>query len=323
MSSFRLIQVFATVALLLCSPIVALSATASKADDVAKVGNVIVTQLDVEREVQKRLPLQVSFHGGINPEKMAEIKAESFDAAVTRAYKVQYAIDEEVAVDPVKLDADWQEMRARAKVPPGMAPEEAARQLELMKASLYLDALAKAAMQDAVEQHIDVQEEEVKAYYKENKERYYRPKLYTASQIFISVEPAATAEERAAGLKKAEALLEQARAGEDFYNLAYYNSDDRTKYVGGSLGTFHAGQTVEEFDVAVQKMEPGEIAGPVKTIYGYHVIRLDDVQVEKQMEYDEVAPLIRKQLVKDERKQLYDKWMAGLREKYTLQRYDQ
>ena len=102
----------------------------------------------------------------------------------------------------------------------------------------------------------------------------------------VKVDPAETAEEKEAKKQRAEKLLERAKAGEDFFNLAYYESDDRSKYVGGSLGSFHAGQTVAEFDSVIQKMKAGEIAGPVRTLYGYHIIKLDDVQEARQLTFE-------------------------------------
>jgi len=302
---------------LAASPVLAASAV------VAKVGNVEITQQDWDREVQRRLPMQVTFHGEIKPEKMEEIKLAAFDKVVERAYMVQYAIDEEIAVDPKELEASWKELRAKVNVPAGMPADEEARQFAALKAAHYRDLLAKAAEKAAVEQKINVTDAAVKGYYEANQDRYFRPKLYRASQIYIRVEPGATAEERAARKAKAEGLLAQARAGEDFYNLAYYNSDDRTKYVGGSLGSFHAGQTVKEFDEAIQKMKPGEIAGLVETLYGYHIIRLDEVQEPRQLAFEDVALSIRAELVAAERSRLYKQWLDDLAKKYPLQRFDQ
>jgi parvulin-like peptidyl-prolyl isomerase len=114
-------------------------------------------------------------------------------------------------------------------------------------------------------------------------------------------------------------LLERAKAGEDFFNLAYYESDDRSKYVGGSLGTFHAGQTVAEFDAEIQKMNAGDIAGPVRTLYGYHIIKLDEVQEARQLTFEQSAEKVQARLKEEQRKKLYDEWMSGLKVKFPLQ----
>jgi peptidyl-prolyl cis-trans isomerase D len=93
----------------------------------------------------------------------------------------------------------------------------------------------------------------------------------------------------AAALKKAEQLAARARAGEDFAKLASENSDDPgSKAAGGDLGWAGREQFVKPFSDALFDMKPGEIRGPVKTQFGYHVIRLDEVQPLRQRSFEDV-----------------------------------
>jgi parvulin-like peptidyl-prolyl isomerase len=117
-------------------------------------------------------------------------------------------------------------------------------------------------------------------------------------------------------------LLEQARGGADFYNLAYHNSDDRTRYVGGDLGYFHEGQVVPEFETVILAMEPGQISELVRTRFGFHIIRLVEVNEPRQLSYEEVRERIRERLEKEQQERLMDAWMAELRERYPLKRLD-
>ena len=133
-------------------------------------------------------------------------------------------------------------------------------------------------------------DEEVSSIYAKHGEMFFQPKTYTASHILVKVDPASNAEERRLLKSHAEDLLARARDGEDFYNLAYYESEDRSKFVGGSLGTFHGGQTVAEFDEAVKSMQPGEISGLVRTMYGFHIIKLDASEEARQLTFEEAAP---------------------------------
>ena len=68
-------------------------------------------------------------------------------------------------------------------------------------------------------------------------------------------------------------------------------------------------------------MEAGEISEPVKTIYGYHIIRLDNVEEQRQLTYDEAAVMIRERLTNDQREKLYGSWMDSLKEKYPVKLY--
>lgn len=265
--------------------------------------------------MQKIIPMQVSFHGGLGEEKLAEIQDQALQVLVERAYKVQYAIMGEIAVEPSTMEKEWQAFRSKYA---SEIAKLSAAQIGEYKADLYLSLLAERAESVAVEQQVNVSEAEVKTYYKENKGSYSQPKLYTASQIFIKVDPASRKDEIEERRLHVTSLLERARAGEDFYNLAYYESDDRSKYVGGSLGSFHAGQTVKEFDEALNRMKEGEISDLVRTMYGFHIIKMDAVREPRQLSYNEASDAIRARLEKQQRDILYEQWMKENRESFPL-----
>lgn len=282
---------------------------------VAKVGSVLVTEQDLQKEIEKRIPMQVSFHGGMKPEKLEKIRNEAKEALIARAYKIQYALDNEIAVSAKTVDAEWATALTKA---PQLADVPAA-QKEALKKELYFDLLARQAEETVVNSKISVSDAEIKQYYDNNQGQFLRAKLFKASHILVKIDPAETAEEKAAKQQKAEKLFERAKSGEDFYNLAYYESDDRSRYVGGSLGSFHANQAVPEFNEVLLKMKPGDVAGPIKTLYGYHIVKLDDVQPEKQLSFEESAANIKARLIEEQRTKLYEGWMAALKQKYPLQ----
>lgn len=301
-----------------CFSPVSLMADETDAPAVAKVGNIVITMLDVQLEMQKLIPMQMSFHSGLKKEKLQEISAEALDNLIERAYKVQYAIVEEIALEPTVLENKWQLFKTSNAS--NLARVSASRK-EKLRADIYLHLLAKEAEKVAVEDKVEVSDNEVKAYYNANRENYLQPKLYKASQIFIKVDPSSTTEEIESRRQKATILLQRAKAGEDFYNLAYYESDDRSKYVGGSLGSFHAGQTVEEFDSALSKMKAGEISDLVRTMYGFHIIKMDEIQQQRQLSYEEASGLIRASLEKQKRDKLYKEWMDSNKEKFPVNKY--
>ena len=294
---------------------VAAASAVDKPQAIVKIGNIVVNEQDVQRELQRRLPLQVSFHGSIKPERLEQMRTEALEAVTERTYKVQYALDNEIALDAAGFEKEWADFQEKNKGLKDL-PSEAKG---VYRSDFYFERLAKKAEEIAVDKKVTVTDAEVKKYYEENKKNYYVQKLYKASHVFVKVMPEETAEEKAAKLARAEKLYERAKAGEDFYNLAYYESDDRSKYVGGSLGSFHAGQTVQEFDEALQKMKVGEISKPVRTMYGYHIIRLDEVTEPRQLSFDEAAVKIRTNFTEERRKQLYEEWMKQLRQKYPAQ----
>jgi len=291
-------------------------------DVVAKVGSIAVTKYELQRRVQKILPLQGGFHSGVPRERLDEIQESALNDLVEQAYKVVYALTEEVAVDNASVEKGMEALKARYKSEQEFLKASGGETMGAYRASIYRELLAKAAEKVAVDDKVNISDAQVKAYYDANKSTFERPKQFKASHILIKVDPSSNQEEREALKKRADELFERAKAGEDFYDLAYYNSDDRTKYVGGDLGYFHEGQTVKEFESAILKMKAGDISGPVKTMHGYHIIKMVEVNEPRQLEFDEVKGKIRASLEEKQRKSIYESWMGDLKKRYKAQRFD-
>lgn len=77
--------------------------------------------------------------------------------------------------------------------------------------------------------------------------------------------------------EQAKEILRKLNAGESFEKLAMENSLCPSKKRGGSLGEFGRGMMVKEFEQAVFNGKKGQVVGPVKTQFGYHIIRIDDL----------------------------------------------
>lgn len=93
--------------------------------------------------------------------------------------------------------------------------------------------------------------------------------------------------------EKAKELRAKIVAGEDFAKLAGENSTDPvSKKDGGFLGYFGIGQMVPEFENTVVKMQKGELSEPVKTAYGWHVIKLEDRRQKAPPAFDQVKETI-------------------------------
>lgn len=99
---------------------------------------------------------------------------------------------------------------------------------------------------------------------------------YNASHILVETE------------EEAQALIEEIESGADFAEVARENSTGPSGPSGGELGWFTAGQMVPAFDEAVQGMRAGELAGPVQTEFGWHVIKLNDTREKDAPSLDEV-----------------------------------
>jgi peptidyl-prolyl cis-trans isomerase D len=130
-----------------------------------------------------------------------------------------------------------------------------------------------------------VTEADLRKYYEENKDRYTQKERRRARHILVRV---AKPEEDVAAHKKADDLYQKLKAGADFAAFAKQFSDDPgSQTTGGDLGLQESGGFVKAFDDAVFSMQLHELHAPLKTEYGYHIIRLDEIAPAKQKTFEE------------------------------------
>lgn len=174
---------------------------------------------------------------------------------------------------------------------------------------------------DALAPTIQVPAEETKAYYEANSGRYIQKEQRKASHILINLTPKSTDAEKKAAKEKADALFVQAKKNpKEFAELAKKNSQDTGSAAnGGDLGLFARGMMVKPFEEAAFSAKKDELVGPVLSDFGYHIIRVTDIQPEKGKGLAEVTPEIEGEL----KKQKAARKFAELAEKFTNAAYEQ
>lgn len=126
--------------------------------------------------------------------------------------------------------------------------------------------------------------------YKANRAQYQTGERVNADHILVSFTDRSEQEAEA----RVKQVLVRLNAGEDFTTLAQeYSDDPGSAEKGGALGFFPRKKMVKPFeDVAFSLDEPGEISAPVKTDFGYHIIRLNERKPSRQLSLEEVKPRI-------------------------------
>lgn len=144
--------------------------------------------------------------------------------------------------------------------------------------------------------------------YEQEKARFVEPEQRLASHILIKTQPGETTAGEIVAREKATQLAEQARKpGADFAALARANSEDSgSKAGGGDLGWVAKGVMVKPFEEALFKMQPGEIVGPVKTDFGWHVIQLREIKAGKQVPFEQVREQLAKEQAEADRERAFN-----------------
>jgi peptidyl-prolyl cis-trans isomerase D len=135
---------------------------------------------------------------------------------------------------------------------------------------------------------VNINEMEIRGYYEDNPSMFKQEKEVRARHILFRVPSIITEDEEEKIREKALSVLEKARSGQDFSELAREYSEGPTKERGGDLGYFSEGQMVESFEEATFNMEKGQISDLVKTNYGYHIIKVEDIKEERVKDFEEV-----------------------------------
>ena len=138
----------------------------------------------------------------------------------------------------------------------------------------------------------------------------------TASQILLLFPRAATARQRDSVRVVAEELHAQLAGGSDFATLARrYSGDPGSGSRGGSMGTFGRGEMLAPVDEAVFGLRPGQLSGPVETVIGYHILRLDALEVPG---LDEVGEEFRRRILQERIARAEADYISALDSSYGL-----
>jgi foldase protein PrsA len=159
-----------------------------------------------------------------------------------------------------------------------------------------------------LEPKITITEEEMKEYFETNKATYDTKEQVKASHILVDSE--ATAQE----------VRNKLLAGADFAELAKeYSTDTNNNENGGELGFFSKGNMVAEFENVAFALAVGEISEPVKTEYGYHIIKVEEKQAAKEATYEECQALVKEALFNEKLPTAYNTYFEEIYDEYEIE----
>ncbi len=149
---------------------------------------------------------------------------------------------------------------------------------------VYIDTLQ-------IQSEVEVAEDEVLAYYEDRQQEYLIPPSVGAQHILFRTQDE-TEEEIEVIRDQARVVLDRAKSGEDFGDLAREFSEDTSASAGGDLGTFGPGQMVPEFEIAAFALGEGATSDLVETDFGIHIIRVNEKQDGRARPLEEVRTSI-------------------------------
>lgn len=179
----------------------------------------------------------------------------------------------------------------------GLTEEEARAELR--------DRLIQERLYEKVTKEIEISDKEIDDYYEKNKKQFSQPASRTVRHILVKTKA------------QADELHGQLENGGNFAALAKQHSTDKSSAKSGGKIPVTQGSTVPPFDKVAFDLETGELSDPVKTQFGWHIIKADtDVKEAKATPLKDVEKSIRQQLETEKKNEMLQDWLKDLEAKY-------
>jgi len=171
------------------------------------------------------------------------------------------------------------------------------------------ELLVNYAIEKAVSS-VRVTDAELKTYFDEHPEQFAGEATVNASHILVADEA------------QANDILAKINAGEiSFEDAAKQYSSCPSSAEGGCLGDFGRGQMVPEFDQACFEMAEGELRGPIKTQFGFHLIKLNKINAAEPMQFEQIKEQLRQNLAAEKQQKAYQSKINQLKILYPVDRF--
>ena len=247
----------------------------------------------------------------VGKEKISQEELELALESVPQEYKGYYSGEdgEKKILDELIV----QKILVQEAVKAGIDKEEQyKKEMKNIREKLLVKLLVKKKILDSV----NLEDAELKSYYDENISEFNVPESIKASHILIKLNDEMDEEQIENAKKQAMEILKKATP-ENFSRLARESSQGPSRENGGDLGWFTQGQMVKEFSDAAFACAKGEICPDlVETVFGLHIIYVEDRHPSETIAFEEVKGEIAQKLLLQKRMDAYQFWIEELKEKY-------
>lgn len=265
------------------------------------LGSQRISSTEFVNRIKNALTMEQFQHSVMDSSFATQFDVESFFKIQNQQRDVDYII---VPVSPLNEQPKSEEITAYYQQHQDLfqTPE----QVSVEYVELSLDELSKKVM---------VTDDKLKAFYEEQKDQYTTPERRKISHILIAINDKTTEKQALEKALKAKQDL----ASKDFSVVAAEVSDDKlTAKKGGDLGLFNLGSMEKAFEDAASSLKLGEVSNPVKSAFGYHLIKVTELVPSSVKSFEIAKPEVAKAYQKSQAENAF--YEAG--EKLTEMSYE-
>jgi len=291
---------------------------------VCKVNNDIITRGEIEKT--RAMIVQDLRTQGLTGARLTEaLKQQERDALrdqIDQLLLVQKGKELELKVDP-EVTRRMAEIQVQSKITDPdkfheYIREQTGMSYEDFRQKVTDQLLTQRVVGEEISSRIAIPEPELKKYYDEHKSEFVREEQVFISQILISTEGKNDAQV-AVAQKKAVDLVQRARKGEKFGDMARNNSDDDTAKNGGEAGGYKRGMLRKEIEDVVFQQKKGYVTDPIKVPAGLLIVRVDERFEAGQASFEEVKEEVTQRLAGPKVTPKLRDYLGRLREDAFLQ----
>ncbi len=255
-------------------------------------------------EVEKKLQR----YKGLDPATLSSYRMEIIDEMIIQTLIEQFFQKEGINIPSQEVEDKVINLRENLKTNPKTATftleellEASGSSLEELKEEIKITLGFKTYFEKATS------EKTLRDYFSKNKDTY-SGEMVRASHILVDTRLTESPEDLNKAKQKIESIKKELDGGVDFAELAQKYSDCPSSKQGGDIGFFpRKGAVIEAFAEAAFKLKPGQVSGPVKTEFGYHLIKVTEKKEAKEVSYEDVKEQVKENYITDESGKLIEK----------------
>lgn len=291
-----------------------------------RVNGAKIDELDVLGMINTLIP-GAAVHGSVSEKKQREIRKTAFERLLTAELLSQEAKKQGTIITKKEIEGEINKFKKRLKKDKTTL-EETLKKNRLTMEDLERvigNNLAKDKIQNTKNKEIKarvtekVTNEYIEGYYKDNMTKFQIPESTRLREILIRADPSGGQKAWEEAKVRSDEIMKDIKAGKDFAKLAKEFSQDIYAEKGGDMGLGHKGSIIPEVESVAEKLKIGEVAGPIWSIYGYHIIKLEEKVPPKQLTFDEVKKIIREEREQFEFRKMKLSWLAQLKKEAKIE----
>src|SRR3990167_6161695 len=255
------------------------AAPAKQEDDSKKV----LATVNGENISQQDVNQMLSRYGKQIPEEqIPAVTKQILDGLITQKLIMQFIRDSKIEVSQAEIEKELEQVL-----------ETHGSSIDNLESDIVISL--------SLEKYLgkDIDDKKIKAYFDENKAAYDGTEI-RASHILVDTREMKTDAELAQALEKIKKIKAEVDSGKDFAEVAKQYSDCPSKDKGGDLNFFkRKGQMVEPFAAAAFALKVGQVSDPVKTPFGYHIIKVTEIKDGTSVKFDDVKQVIKQNMMEE------------------------